>query len=127
LYASSGRKLLIPRRVFNTEIKTSRNDNSILVYAGRDNCAIITFFHDNQKLYLEDVKDIHLIIDKKTYINNIHKFLEIDKNSGVAFFKLNKFNECLFNRGKNVATVVLFTDTHQNGIVFSDNLIIQIL
>lgn len=116
----------MPDRVFSPWVKIYGEDEKIILHADRDNCAKLSFYHDETKLYLEDVTDIHLIIDKKIYINKIYSFFEIDKNTGTVFFILNKHLKSLLPKGKLKAQVILFTAKHQSGCVWTDELYIEI-
>lgn len=118
--------MLVPDRVFLPWVKIHGDEENIILYSERDNCAKLFFYHDETKLYLEDVTDIHLIIEKKIYINKIYKFFEIDTNSGTVFFVLNKHLKSLLPKGKLKAQVVLFTAKHQSGCVWTDDLKIEI-
>jgi hypothetical protein len=118
--------LLVPDRVFSPWIKIHGEEDFIVLYNDRDNCAKLSFYHDETKLYLEDVTDIHLVIDKNVYINNIYGFFDIDTSSGTVFFVLKRHLKSLLPKGKLKAQVILFTRKHTYGCVWSDNLKIEI-
>jgi hypothetical protein len=117
---------LIPDKVFNPSFEVQTEDEQIVVFSGRDNCAPVKFFHDGNRIYLEDVKEIHLVIDGKEYINSIHKFFSINAKTGTAFFVVEKHYCDLFPKGKNRAKIIFFTESHPNGVVWSENFIIDI-
>lgn len=124
--SSSGFELLIPDKVFLPRFVVKTEDEKIVIYSGRDNCAPVVFYHGEEKLYLDDVKDIHMFIDGKLYINSIHKFFSLSRASGTAFFILEKHYCDLFPKGKNRAKLIFITENHSNGVVWTDDFIFDL-
>jgi hypothetical protein len=126
LHTPSGRQLLIPDKVFFPRFTVKTEDEKIIIYSGRDNCAPVVFYHGEQKLYLDDVKDVHMVIDGKLYINSIHKFFTLNTGAGTAFFILEKHYCDLFPKGKNRAKLIFITDNHPNGVVWTEDFIFDL-